>query len=373
MQLHIVIYSELKKWQGGRERWLGYFLRGVHSKYSKVNVYFLRKEGNVDQKERFIYDDFHNFENIYWYPVTASTWSKWVFRTLVRSITLVKPGEHVVSVGSGPEAIVGICLKILRKVQFIIWLRTVLKAELSGRKGRFFVKFAEIVERLGLRLADKVIANGYDTMLYYKRTTRKPIHVVPNAIDNFNELSAVPLPMFHIPITIAFLGRFVKERGSEYFLRLCHGVRDDPRFRFVVYGPTYDGDQNPGGQNLIFKGPYYPEELPNILKTADVVTFLLPSVGVHGGGVSHALLETMASGRLIIAWKNPIVLSNNLLTDSNSILVDEGDLDKIIHILDEICRSPESFIDKCIQARRDSQRFSAVNHVEMFLRIVGMS
>lgn len=376
MQLHIIIYSELIKWQGGREKWLKYFLKGICGNYTKINVYFLRKankSNNHEQRNYYIPRDFQDYDNIHWYPITAFTWLDWIISTLVKSTLGIKSGDHVISVGSGPEAIVGSALKLLRrKIKYILWLRTVLKAELLGRKNRIFVRIAEIIEKVSLKVADIVIANGYDTKRHYQKITKKQIYVIPNAIDNFDDLSKIPLPKFNTPITIAFLGRFVRERGSDYFIELYTKIGNDQRFQFVVYGPTYGMDKILSKPNLVFKGPYHPEELPIILKNVDIVVFLLPSKGVHGGGVSHGLLEAMAAGRLIIAWKNTIVLSNNLLTDNNAILIDEGDLDKVVHILDDICNSPENFINKCIQAREHSQKFSVSNHIENFLRIVGI-
>lgn len=370
MQLHIIIYSELIKWQGGREKWLKYFLKGICGNYTKINVYFLRKankSNNHEQRNYYIPRDFQDYDNIHWYPITAFTWLDWIISTLVKSTLGIKSGDHVISVGSGPEAIVGSALKLLRrKIKYILWLRTVLKAELLGRKNRIFVRIAEIIEKVSLKVADIVIANGYDTKRHYQKITKKQIYVIPNAIDNFDDLSKIPLPKFNTPITIAFLGRFVRERGSDYFIELYTKIGNDQRFQFVVYGPTYGMDKILSKPNLVFKGPYHPEELPIILKNVDIVVFLLPSKGVHGGGVSHGLLEAMAAGRLIIAWKNTIVLSNNLLTDNNAILIDEGDLDKVVHILDDICNSPENFINKCIQAREHSQKFSVSNHIENF-------
>jgi len=363
--LHIVIYSELKRWHGGRERWLKYFLKGVYSKFDKICVYFLKK--SVENRDECIDQDFSRCNNIKWYPVEASNYVSWIVRTFTEIISKIKQGDILVSVGSGPEAIVGMILRRLKRIRFVLWLRTILISELSRRKRRLFVLLAGFMERLALATADIIIANGRDTKDYYQNLTKKQINVIPNAIDNFFQLSKIAPPRFGKPIKIAFMGRFVEERGSNYFVELSRKLSNDSQFQFVVYGPSY-GKERETYQNLVFKGHYFPEDLPLILPNVDIVAFLLPSKGIHGGGVSHALLEAMAAKRLIIAWQNPI--TSNLLNDKNAILVNEGNLDGIVSKLKEIGRCPEIFLEKCLEASKTAREFSVQNHVIKFIRIV---
>jgi glycosyltransferase involved in cell wall biosynthesis len=367
--LHIIIYSELKKWGGGRERWMKYFIKHINNFFDRIQVYYLKKNDKYGSLSEEITDYFVDYGNIEWHPIAARNYLDWTVKASSKVILNAKKKDVVISVGSGPEALAGLIVKTWKKnIVFLIWLRTVLESELISRKSVIFASLAGKLEKVALKKSDVIIANGFDTKEYYQCFIRdKNIEVIPNALEDITPVLCINTPQFKHVIKIAFIGRFVKERGSNYFLEIAEKLKNDKRFQFEVYGPA---ESIPNFENVIFNGPFLPEDLPNILSKIDVAMFLLPSKSIHGGGVSHGLLECMAARRLIIAWENPIFTLNDLLTSENSVLVDEGNVNGVIIKLGEIAANPDKFIEKCENAFLTAQRFSVDSHIKRFINII---
>uniref|UniRef100_A0A7V4NH20 Glycosyltransferase n=1 Tax=Fervidobacterium pennivorans TaxID=93466 RepID=A0A7V4NH20_FERPE len=366
--VHVVIYSSLESCGGGRERWLSYFLRGIHDKVELLNVYFLERGG---KNNHTIDSRLSHISNVSWYPIRARNYLEWIFRTTVFLVQNVSDNDLVLSVGSGPEGVVGMLVKRRAPgVKLTVWLRTILKNELLGRKNGIFAFFASIVEKRILKIADCIIANGWDTRDHYQLIVEKEIEVIPNAVDNLDELSKLPLPAFRKPLRVAFLGRFVKERGSDIFTQIASLLKQDSDFVFEVYGPSYGSEKQINLSNVIFYGSYLPEDVIRILSNIDIAIFTLPSKGIHGGGVSHGLLEAMAAKRLIIAWRNALVVSNELLDDESAILCEEGNVQEVSSALLEVKSNPSKFFGKCLRASQKASKFGVSSHVNAFLKVL---
>ncbi|WP_448377094.1 glycosyltransferase [Fervidobacterium sp.] len=369
INIHLLIYSKIESFGGGRERWLNYFLRNIYDKVDHINVYFLEKGHNGIKQT--LNTSFSNISNISWYPIKAESYLEWIFRTTAFTTRNVRDNDLILSIGSGPEGIVGMLVKRrVPNVRLIVWLRTVLKNELLGRKNAIFSFGAKMVEKKVLKIADRIIANGWDTKEHYKLVVNKEINVIPNAADNLEELSKLDLPTFTKPLRVAFLGRFVKERGSDIFIQIASLLKHDDDFVFEVYGSSYEAEKQVNFKNLVFHGPYPPEDVVRILSNIDIAIFTLPSKKIHGGGVSHGLLEAMAAKRLIIAWRNALVVSNGLLDDESAILCEEDNVQEILNALIEVKNNASKFFGKCLLASQKASKFTVSNHVNEFLKVL---
>src|SRR5690606_12928303 len=85
-------------------------------------------------------------------------------------------------------------------------------------------------------------------------------------------------------------------------------------------------------EDINYFGKYSGDDVKEILKNNEVVVFLNKSG--NAGGLSHSLLEAMASGKVIIAWDNYI--HNQVLTNDNSILIPEGNIEYLSLAFDEM-------------------------------------
>lgn len=375
-KLHIFIYSTLSVWGGGRETWLRYFLKRAVNDFEEIHVYFL---GRCKNKGIFFHESipfqFQQSYRIIWHPIHANNYLTWILKVVKLANFEIRNNDILLAVGSGPEAIAGMIVARFTNQKLIVWLRSVLQKELLGRKSSFFAMIAGIVEKFVLKSAALIIANGFDTKYHYQKILdcSKKIVVIPNALENefLIKTSQLSLPRLEKPIKIAHIGRFVKERGSEYFISLAKMLEKDDRFQFEVWGPSYGLENSIHLKNLVFRGQFLPEMLPSILSKIDIALFLLPSRAVHGGGISHAILEAMSAKRLIIAWRNDVCTQHDsLLNEENSILCTEGDLNQVVFALNEVTEFPEKFIHKCLKAREKSALFTENEHYKLFLDVI---
>jgi len=94
-------------------------------------------------------------------------------------------------------------------------------------------------------------------------------------------------------ITVLFVGRLVRSKGTESLIR---AVQNNPQFRLVIVGDGPIADElkeiaKPLGERVIFLGSRDHTELPGIYTASDI--FCIPSLSE---GLGLVTLEAMASG-----------------------------------------------------------------------------
>jgi glycosyltransferase involved in cell wall biosynthesis len=85
---------------------------------------------------------------------------------------------------------------------------------------------------------------------------------------------------------------------------------------------------------------------------------------VGGAGISHALLEQAAAGRVMACWDNAIY--RQVLDDDSGYLVRQGSASALWQALQEIADDTEAAQAKAERAASVAARFGLDEHVRLF-------
>ncbi|RHW30394.1 glycosyltransferase family 4 protein [Oceanobacillus profundus] len=375
-QLHIIVMSPLYKNGGGIQTWLVYFLKGILEKdiYSKVYIYNIKPANYQDSIStlfknkvecEFLDIDLKNsigkgngFKNILDYTI----------KTIKLMRGLVKNNDKIIIIGTIFTAPVGIISNfIFKKAIIATWIRSRTVGELAARKSKF-IRIGNFLEKKLLNVSDIIIANGHDTLQYYKSifpVHQKKMKVIENAVE-YNKFSDLQIPNFRKNIiSIAYLGRMVAAKGfSEYIKAANHLKSNSLSFSVHGHGGEIESD------SIIYCGSYSPDDVTDVLSRHGIIVFL--NKNNSAGGLSHGLLEAMASGRLIIAWDNPI--HSQVLDKNNSILIEEGNEKDLIKAFESFTKLSDEDIasleKKCLQVRKKAKDYSVEKHIDKFIAIM---
>lgn len=273
--------------------------------------------------------------------------------------------DLVIGVGSVMELVVILASPSLRRARRIVWLRTILLQERPKQLGRFG-RLARAFERRLLRSADLLIANGEDTAKYY-RACGLDVEVIPNGVD-VDRWRSRP-PKLAGPLCVVLIGRLIRHKGLAEYLTLAKRMHGSGfEFHLVGEGP-YEREAQDGHREgwLVHHGVKPNDEIPALIATMDVCACL--ALEGSGGGVSNALLEQMASGRVILAWDN--VIYRQLLDERNAWLVPQSDVDEAEKALRDIAKRPDEARRRAAAAEKSARRFSFDAHVERFASLAG--
>lgn len=384
-KIHIVIYSKMDKHGGGRETWASYFLKNLSqsSEFESINIYCLKPEDYTTS----LLEEFEENPNVMFYTIDYKKSKNKicnVLRYLVEINYLIKKnscsGDLVLFLGAMMEGLVSLCTKLImgNKLKVILWVRSIGLEEVATRQSSLIVSVLRIVEKIVFNNSNAIIFNGRDTFEYYKNKYKRNIdkmHVVENAID-YNMFSKVnPVVLSNNSLKIAYIGRFNKEKGFLDFLDSINiynsNIDDEDLFelKFHIWG---FGMEFEIPQNTTYHGILERKDILKVLESIDVLVFLNLSKNKMAGGLSHGILEAMASGRICLAYDNPA--HSQVLNEQNSVLTPEGDVEKLveryIEIKNNLISGNEDMYSKMIEiGNSDVEKFSIENHLEKFMKV----
>lgn len=382
-KLALVMISNFGRADGGRETWAYQFLPRLLAREPdlSIDLYGLRVEGQPDtipellaatapsDRPRLRAQFFHAQRNAI--PNSLKMlWAMWNRRW--------KPSQSEADLALGVGSFVELaCMVVapgLRRRRKAVWLRTIYLDEKSHRVPKWLRGIATRIETAVLRRADLIIANGDDTAAHY-RARGLSVEVIKNAVDL--ERWRMPPPSFDRPIQIAYIGRLAAVKGLAEFIELARRTAALPEagaFRFHIVG---DGDladlakaAEPLG-NLSFRGAVSNDAMPSVLAEMDICV-ALGFVGVGpdgrsgGSGVSNAVLEQMAAGRLLLCWDN--VAYRQIVSDAAGIRVRQGDVDALLDELMKIAADDREARKKSEAGREIAQGYGFDAHLDRFLR-----
>lgn len=378
--LHVVIYSELLEYGGGRETWLEYFLKGLINKecFGELWVHHLRPRSNLDSLVTKIKQV--NFNELdLGFPEENSTLINMVKFTRFISTSLkkyAKNGDFVLFVGTGMEAVPTLITRLLwaKNIKILVWMRSIIAGELMSRKSAIASKSAQKLEKNALKASDTVIFNGKDTRQYYENIYKDmsdKFTTIENAVK-YEEFAILDFPDFSKTLyNIGYIGRFSREKGFDNLIDAAkllekkESPTNDNKIHVWGHGLAFDNVPS----NIKINSHVNRDKVPIVLGFCHAVLFLNKSAKHEAGGLSHGLLEAMAAGRLIIAWDN--VIHRQVLDESNAILVPEGNIEQLTYIFTEISNMDKTeLISKCKNARVTAEQFTVEIHIKKFIQVI---
>ncbi|TQR12717.1 glycosyltransferase family 4 protein [Psychrobacillus soli] len=380
-RLHFFFYSQLIEGFGGVETWADYFFPILsENKNIEINIYYVHDDNNVNKK-------------------LVTKWSNDKIRAKLKPIKINSPekrffllnyiayseqvekyisnkdisNDYFIFIGS----IMGsFCNSYLswkninyKSSKKIVWIRSKSVGEVGNALFGIKKRIAGFLEKSLLKKSTKIITNGYDTKQFYEMMypeIANKILCIPNAIPhNFNYL-AINTDRLKKQYTIVYAGRLHESKGFSYFERVSQ--QSSINKKFIAYGDdTHLQKRLP---TINYQGKYKFTDLESIFQTGDIFLFL--NISSMAGGLSHSLLEAMSAGKIIVAWNNDV--HKQVLNDSNSWLVEEGNSKKLIEVIEKICvysHEGNGIIDdKRRQARNNSLEFNPNFHVDKFIEIL---
>jgi glycosyltransferase involved in cell wall biosynthesis len=233
----------------------------------------------------------------------------------------------------------------------------------------------ERIELAVLRRADVIIANGEDTATHYRKLGFA-IRVIPNGVD-LDRWRLKPVGIAP-PISVAYVGRLAAAKGIDDFVEVARRAKqqglDWLTFRVIGDPPLPSVDRAHFDGSLQYDGSGPNEQMPQALSEMQICVALTYVRGMHddfsgGGGVSNALLEQMAAGRIIVAWDNAAF--RQVLDERSAFLVDQGNCEALLDALMQIHNDPRAAEERARNAAEIAGGYSFESHLDQFASAAG--
>jgi glycosyltransferase involved in cell wall biosynthesis len=346
--LHVILYSAFPSSSGGRENWVYHLALAIRGAFSRIIVYSFADDAPpyfffpVDGLEIVRVTSLQ--QTVQWRPTLAS-------RLVHKAATLLdllvvfpsrvarelagrsRSGDVVLAMNSVTEMRAAARARGSRGILLLCSVRGHVSEELAAlARVPGAAPFFRLLERQGLRAADRVLSNGDDTQAYLAERGY-PSRVVPNGVDTrrfaTGRVDDAPEVLRRLRadgvLITCVLGSLRRIKGTNEVIRAI------PEFRRRFTHPAmfvFVGNGDPASfqalanQLGVGDAVLFPGELGGVehcLAAADQVACVS-----YGSGMSMAALECMAAGKPIVAWDSAVY--RQILTDGvTARLVPEGD------------------------------------------------
>lgn len=269
-------------------------------------------------------------------------------RIIPRLIRYIKQNEiDIVETAVFPSDVYGRISARLANVPIII--STMHRVE--DHKQEFMYRLLFFADTLTMPLTTKMIAVSQAVKQYlttWHKVSPDKIRVIYNGIDPDIYDSSIDIPEYKralglhhdIPI-VAFIGRLVKLKGVNYFLRAAASIlKGDKAAQFMVVGDgplkhslIKQAESLGVSQHVHFIG--FRKDIPQILSIIDIL--IVPSLWE---GLPLTILEAMLAGKPIIATRVGGI-PEAIKEGKSGILVPPRDVDALRDSVLELLKSPE--------------------------------
>jgi glycosyltransferase involved in cell wall biosynthesis len=370
----LLMLSKMGAGDGGRETWLANFLDEVARQGRDVVFDVIHQQAEaptlLDVASRAgVVGRVHQVARRWpWLPVSAEFLLRLAVGPPIRATD-----APIIAVGSLAEAMGALWLTASDgKARRFMWLRGIYTREKSAQLPGMTRRLVLALERFVLGRFGTVIANGADTAAFY-RTQGIDSHVIANAVPLGKW--TMPLPTDAGTLRVAFIGRLTDVKGIGEFLEAAEACeREAPgacSFHVAGDGPARARVEAVAARMpLVVHGQLDNDAVRDLVRACDAcVALTVSSPRLGGGGVSNALVEQMAAGRILFAWDNDIF--RQVLDASSAYLVPQGDAPALAGaMLRAACARGEA-LQRADGARRLSRRYSIETHVDAFFGLLG--
>jgi glycosyltransferase involved in cell wall biosynthesis len=371
-QISFILYSPFPNYSGGRETWLfniikrmdeiGYKITIYTYKDNSINQFFdLAQFNNVTLKYTYILESIFILKKLSRSYIKILNFVLFNFQVFLR--TFLSKDDIFIALGPITESLSLCWLKKLKpKIKYICSVRGLHAVMLSDTYPRLSKSWYKL-EKYTIQKADITLCNGYDTQSYIDKLGINS-YVMPNGVDfkyfknNTKDIEDSSLIMnnnetFYIVSTATIQDI----KGIQPLLKSLGILKDSTKsdFKVIWVGKgnvnLYDEEiiSNKVSDNIIFIGER--KNTSEFLRKADVVLCLS-----GGGGMSMALLEAMASKKIIIAWNTPIY--TQLIQDGISgILVEENNYAKLADRIEYVIKNKKQLENLGIEAQKIASEF----------------
>ncbi|MDN7126940.1 glycosyltransferase family 4 protein [Pseudidiomarina sp. 1APR75-33.1] len=376
----IIILSRLGSSEGGRESWIYNFLP-LYVDQSKHNFCLIGYRFNDESYDSSSFDQrFQSVQNKIKAEVLSSNRGKlpkfiYMRQELKRFLAQrnEKKVEILVCMGIF-ELFITASLKQYKSAKKVVWLRGIFLHEKFYSIPRFLHPFFRWVEGRLLRSCDVVVSNGSDIKSYYQSLYGIDVEVIENGIDirRWKNKSIENSKN----LKVAYIGRLSREKGLDFFLEMVERAKqlpfgEDIEFHIAGSGEYLSSKVQKFSELgwVTYHGTVHNEDMVEFLQEIDVcVAFTLAGDELGGGGTSNALFEQMACEKIILAWDNKIF--RQVLTRSNSFLVNEGSIVDLIQQLEYIFHYRATSISRGKKARETVSIFSMESQIEKLKHVL---
>lgn len=380
MNLHVYICSTLHKGAGGCEIWLEYFINNIIKENTFDNIYIYYADDKTQSKIKFTNNNVFFVSNKYFKKNGILTVIFYTIGSSFNSFKYLNTSDKCILIGPIYNTFIGFILYLYNKLfnknlLLITWIRSIAIGEFRINSPVLAV-FMEKLEKCLLQRSSLIICNGSDTYKYYKeKFNLKNIKFINNALSSEELFILNNKILKNGIINIGFLGRYCYAKGFDKYLDSVKlflskiNLKKFTRIKFHAYG--YGELENKIDNTIIENhGKYESSNLLKILRTTDIVVFFNESG--QAGGVSHSLLEAMASGRVIVAWDN--LIHRQVIDDDAAIFIKENDIcalvDFYVSLIDNSDEYFKEIYVKTLRAKQLAEKYTPYSHVKEFLKLI---
>jgi len=346
MRIFFILASPFPNYTGGRETWLYNVTRRIDASQAEIHIMVTESD---EQPCAFKLDERLSLVKIR--TLTATKWTRWLcrsyFRLLDYAIFVAKAASYLKK-NSTPEDIIfamGPIIEIMpailsvkgkRTANLVCSVRT-LHAETLARTFPIIKNIFFKLEEYSFKMSGKILCNGQDT-LKYVREMGFQAEFMPNGVD-FMKFAGARDGKLNDAVRKRFLvaATIQKVKGIDELLMACERLNAKNLAEKYLVDWVGKGDsasyaskarERGLARNIVFHGV--------LSNTRDFYRYADCALNLSGGGgMSMALLESMAAGCATIAWDSP-VYRQLVVNGESAILVKENSWEELANAMERV-------------------------------------
>lgn len=196
------------------------------------------------------------------------------------------------------------------------------------------------------------------------------IHVVPNGVDTMQFRPEMSSSSGHSQATIMSVASLRDIKGIKFLIEAVSHLKRISKIPFKVKivgsGSPKKYIQDAASKGVMKYIEFLGErnDISHLLREADIVACLS-----DGGGISHSLLEAMATGNAIVAW-DTYTYSQVITNGYNGLLAAKNDVKELANTIQRLLIDRDLMIFLGQNARKEALTYDWNNTVNLLNKIL---